>query len=646
MADKVKLSEKEEIEFQKWYKKVATKKGLDSNPDDPKQYYDYRAFYKNEPNLRNAILTEDKEAHFTDKYKLPGHPTFSDESIYSNEKTPGGKWEQKNGKWVFNHSSYTAKHAERTNEYLKGTGEIAINPNSKQIMPDKSIKERLRTDADLRAKVYALKTARPDDTLMNGKVIKKATVEEVAEHIIKNKVDVPSITKETKKAYDDYKSRSTALEKKNDPYGLSVFESPEKRELKTAQKDFLSDIARIKSKIPPATPKKEAGKNIDAEAQSFITAYKANKSGDIYSYMQKLHAEKGWNDQELDKFQKSVSSLAAKETGKGATAANPPTKPSNATSPVTTSKTGSRIAAKASGKPERLYTVKNNQYVYSDDNWQTWYDEKTGKLAGSASGQPDQTAQTDPDPTKAGQTSKPAIQQQTTETPKEADPKGVPDGVTLANKTADAETAKQPGYKPGIGEALGAAQIGLGLAGANKYSKLSEKLVKEFPMDQIPLEATKAYEDSEAAKTVALNRARQGLSSAQKAEIEAKIENTAAANLSTEANTLGRSLGVKAKYDALLGMASMDESVRSENEQKYLAFLQGANQQAAHMSAIKRQLYEDRRLKWENQYQRALMGEQAGAQLLQAGISNVANIVQMKEIEAMKKPNVFNITPQ
>ena len=32
------------------------------------------------------------DQHFTDEFKLPTHPTFSDESIYSNETTKGGHW--------------------------------------------------------------------------------------------------------------------------------------------------------------------------------------------------------------------------------------------------------------------------------------------------------------------------------------------------------------------------------------------------------------------------------------------------------------------------------------------------------------------------------------------------------------------------
>ena len=34
----------------------------------------------------------DLRGHLGDAGKLPWHPTFSNESVYSNEKTPGGKW--------------------------------------------------------------------------------------------------------------------------------------------------------------------------------------------------------------------------------------------------------------------------------------------------------------------------------------------------------------------------------------------------------------------------------------------------------------------------------------------------------------------------------------------------------------------------
>ena len=55
--------------------------------------------------LRGAWLQGAQQAsngHFTDKFKKPNHPTFSDESIYSGQQGySGGQWSQNAGKWSF-----------------------------------------------------------------------------------------------------------------------------------------------------------------------------------------------------------------------------------------------------------------------------------------------------------------------------------------------------------------------------------------------------------------------------------------------------------------------------------------------------------------------------------------------------------------
>lgn len=115
------LSPSEEIQFQDWYKKISQQKRLAVSPDASEQYYDYRGFWK------EGLTTPSGDDHFTDKFKQPGHPTFSDESQYSNDKTKGGKWTRDaNNEWYFNHSDYTGQYNDRTKEYLKGTGEHSI----------------------------------------------------------------------------------------------------------------------------------------------------------------------------------------------------------------------------------------------------------------------------------------------------------------------------------------------------------------------------------------------------------------------------------------------------------------------------------------------------------------------------------------
>jgi len=79
--------------------------------------YDYKGLYRESPAVAwNAAILG---THFPDTYKLPTHPTFSTESKYSNNTTPGGTWvEYPDGPWVFVHSPYTARHLDDTDDYL------------------------------------------------------------------------------------------------------------------------------------------------------------------------------------------------------------------------------------------------------------------------------------------------------------------------------------------------------------------------------------------------------------------------------------------------------------------------------------------------------------------------------------------------
>lgn len=49
-----------------------------------------------------AGLKPDARGHFDDTFKMPSHPTFSDESRYSTPENPGGRWvDVGHGKWRF-----------------------------------------------------------------------------------------------------------------------------------------------------------------------------------------------------------------------------------------------------------------------------------------------------------------------------------------------------------------------------------------------------------------------------------------------------------------------------------------------------------------------------------------------------------------
>lgn len=77
------LDKTQEAGFQKWKSTLPAR--LQSEND-----YDLRGFYKNNPNWS----PDSPDAHMTDEFKKPNHPTFSNESKYYNPSTAdmGGKW--------------------------------------------------------------------------------------------------------------------------------------------------------------------------------------------------------------------------------------------------------------------------------------------------------------------------------------------------------------------------------------------------------------------------------------------------------------------------------------------------------------------------------------------------------------------------
>lgn len=80
---------KDKRSFNDWVNKASAYKGIRIK-DDPT--YDYKGWYDEDPNRAYALLNDDPNAHFDDKWKTPYHPTFSDQSVYSNAKHPGGTW--------------------------------------------------------------------------------------------------------------------------------------------------------------------------------------------------------------------------------------------------------------------------------------------------------------------------------------------------------------------------------------------------------------------------------------------------------------------------------------------------------------------------------------------------------------------------
>lgn len=80
---------KDKRSFDDWANKASVYKGIRIKGDPA---YDYKSWYNEDPNRAYALLNDDPNAHFDDKWKTPYHPTFSDQSVYSNAKHPGGTW--------------------------------------------------------------------------------------------------------------------------------------------------------------------------------------------------------------------------------------------------------------------------------------------------------------------------------------------------------------------------------------------------------------------------------------------------------------------------------------------------------------------------------------------------------------------------
>lgn len=80
---------KDSKSFNDFANKASAYKGIKIKSDPT---YDYKGWYNEDPNRAYALLNDDPSAHFDDKWKTPYHPTFSDQSVYSNAKHPGGTW--------------------------------------------------------------------------------------------------------------------------------------------------------------------------------------------------------------------------------------------------------------------------------------------------------------------------------------------------------------------------------------------------------------------------------------------------------------------------------------------------------------------------------------------------------------------------
>jgi len=122
-------------------KQITVAEHINSLPEEERLRgdYDYDTYSKEkEGELSKPYISGQ---HFTSKYKRPNHPTFSDESIYHNDKQKGGQWYQYNGKWYFQPSEYnlTQYSKEELQKYFKEREKDAVlvlPEEKKQINPN------------------------------------------------------------------------------------------------------------------------------------------------------------------------------------------------------------------------------------------------------------------------------------------------------------------------------------------------------------------------------------------------------------------------------------------------------------------------------------------------------------------------------
>lgn len=86
------LQKGEEAKYQKWKSSLPTRLQYEED-------YDLKGFWKENPTWSPSV----PGAHMTDKYKLPNHPTFSNESVYFNNATKdrAGHWLETDSSWNY-----------------------------------------------------------------------------------------------------------------------------------------------------------------------------------------------------------------------------------------------------------------------------------------------------------------------------------------------------------------------------------------------------------------------------------------------------------------------------------------------------------------------------------------------------------------
>lgn len=128
------LTGDEEKQFRDWYDRYSRSHDLNPNPDAKEHFYDYRGYWKNRT-LEDANIEWQLDSHLPDTYKLPGHPTFSTQSRYSNKKTPGGTWKKVGLGPIYDEQFVDFKYTKRLKTFQNASYAMGGEKRNGQIEP-------------------------------------------------------------------------------------------------------------------------------------------------------------------------------------------------------------------------------------------------------------------------------------------------------------------------------------------------------------------------------------------------------------------------------------------------------------------------------------------------------------------------------
>ena len=189
--------------------------------------YDLKGAYNDDEvyfNWENEESKNPGNGHFSDKYKLPNHPTFSTDSKYSNSAIPGGTWQQdEKGNWSFKTSPWIeSQHSlEDLRQYFLNNepGITLIYKNVPYFTPQ-SFKEggqmNVIPDGALHARKNNMDLAKEGEVTHKGIPVVDNDGNQQAEIEKEEWTMTKELTEDVEKWYKEYYSEETSQKEKDE----------------------------------------------------------------------------------------------------------------------------------------------------------------------------------------------------------------------------------------------------------------------------------------------------------------------------------------------------------------------------------------------------------------------------------------------